>query len=226
MRRRQRFDATGVREALLKRGGPTESGFVRYAYRPFDTRWLYWERDTKLLDEKRAEYRPHVFAGNLWLESREREAKDDFSRGAVTRNLADNFGNGLSSFFPTFLSEDTLGPDTSRACRPNLSPAARRYLDRLNLTVEDLFHHVLAVLHDPAYRQANAGALRMEWPRIPLPHWPELSAQPGAGESVVAAMAEEAADTLAASVARGRELAALLDPEDTGARRHRRRASP
>ena len=213
MRRRQRFDATGVREALLKRGGPTESGFVRYAYRPFDTRWLYWERDTKLLDEKRAEYRPHVFAGNLWLESREREAKDDFSRGAVTRNLADNFGNGLSSFFPTFLSEDTLGPDTSRACRPNLSPAARRYLDRLNLTVEDLFHHVLAVLHDPAYRQANAGALRMEWPRIPLPHWPELSAQPGAGESVVAAMAEEAADTLAASVARGRELAALLDPE-------------
>ena len=211
MRRRQRFDATGVREALLKRGGPTESGFVRYAYRPFDTRWLYWERDTKLLDEKRAEYRPHVFAGNLWLESREREAKDDFSRGAVTRNLADNFGNGLSSFLG-FLSEDTLGPDTSRACRPNLSPAARRYLDRLNLTVEDIFHHVLAVLHDPAYRQANAGALRMEWPRIPLPHWPELSARTGAVENDVAAMAE-AADTLAASIARGRELAALLDPE-------------
>ena len=53
----------------------------------------------------------------------------------------------------------------------------------------------------------------MEWPRIPLPHWPELSAQPGAAENDVAAMAEEAADTLAASVARGRELAALLDPE-------------
>ena len=34
---------------------------------------------------------------------------------------------------------------------------------------------MLAVLHDPAYRQANAGALRMEWPRIPLPGWPELS---------------------------------------------------
>ena len=25
--------------------------FVRYAYRPFDTRWLYWEAETKLLDE-------------------------------------------------------------------------------------------------------------------------------------------------------------------------------
>ena len=63
----------------------------------------------------------------------------------------------------------------------------------------ELFHHALAVLHDPAYRAANAGALRMEWPRIPLPGWPEGNA-PGA------------ADDLAASAARGRELAALLDP--------------
>ena len=57
--------------------------------------------------------------------------------------------------------------------RPNLSPAAHRYLDKLGLGVEDLFHHVIAVLHDPAYREANAGALRMEWPRIPLPGWPD-----------------------------------------------------
>ena len=56
--------------------------------------------------------------------------------------------------------------------RPNLSAAAQAYLDRLGLGVEDLFHHALATLHDPAYRAANAGALRMEWPRIPLPGWP------------------------------------------------------
>ena len=48
------------------RGGPNEDGFVRFAYRPFDDRWLYWEADTKLLDEKRADYRPHVFEGNMW----------------------------------------------------------------------------------------------------------------------------------------------------------------
>jgi len=213
MRSTQRFDAREVRDTLLKRGGPTESGFVRYAYRPFDTRWLYWECDTKLLDEKRAEYRPHVFAGNLWLESREREAKDDFSRGTVTRHLADNFGNGLSSFFPAWLSEETLSVDKSSARRPNLSSATRRYLERINLTVEDLLHHALSVLHDPAYREANAGALRMEWPRIPLPHWCELSARTGTGRDHMAAEAKEAADTLAGSVARGQELAALLDPE-------------
>ena len=65
-----------------------------------------------------------------------------------------------------------------RRAPPNLTPAARRYLERLGLGVEDLFHHVLAVLHDPAYREANAGALRMEWPRIPLPGWTELSVIP------------------------------------------------
>ena len=42
-------------------------------------------------------------------------------------------------------------------------------LERVGADVEDLFHHVLAVLHAPAYREANAGALRMEWPRIPGP---------------------------------------------------------
>ena len=83
---------------------------------------------------------------------------------------------------------------------PNLSPAAQRYLKHLNASVEDLFHHVLAVLHDPAYRKANAGALRMEWPRIPLPGWPDGNAS-------------EATETLARSAGRGRELAALLDPD-------------
>ena len=130
--------------------------------------------------------------------------------------------------------------------------------------MEDLFYHVLAVLHDPNYRRENAGALRMEWPRIPLPGWPEFSAtdlsrrggsrtaptvathedtsaedpsvipadagiqepagttQPGttaaADPSVTPAKAgvhlpSDAARELAASAARGRQLARLLDSD-------------
>ena len=67
MKKTGRFDARPVRDTLLARGGPNKAGFVRYAYRPFDTRWLYWEAETKLLDEKRTEYKPHVFEENLWL---------------------------------------------------------------------------------------------------------------------------------------------------------------
>ena len=79
----------------------------------------------------------------------------------------------------------------------------------------------------------------MEWPRIPLPGWPELSASAasgrgasrsahsrgGAGDSAsdpfpggeggsrTAPTAEQAAQTLAVSAARGRELARLLDSD-------------
>ncbi len=188
-----------VRDRYLKRGGPDESGFIRFAYRPFDNRWLYWDPDG-LLDRPRTDYRPHVFKGNSWLEAREREAKEDFSRGTLVRDLADNCGNGLSSWFPAWLREEGLGAVTGTERRANLSGSAQQYLDRLGLGVEDLFHHVLATLHDPAYREVNVGALRMEWPRIPLPGWPDGDA-------------EGAAQALARSVTHGRLLAALLDSE-------------
>ena len=201
MKSTARFNARAVRDALLKRGGPAEDGFVRYAYRPFDTRWLYWEADTKLLDEKRADYKKEIFEGNLWLEVRGKESRPEFSRGTLCRHLADNFGNGLSSFMPLWLVDEGLGISAGGTQhRPNLSLSAQHYLDSMGAGVEDLFHHVIATLHDPAYRTANAGALRMEWPRIPLPGWPD-------------GVAAGAANALAESAARGRQLAVLLDSD-------------
>ena len=199
-----RFKSRPVRAALLSRGGPVETGFVRYAYRPFDVRWLYWEANTKLLDEKRAEYKAHVFEDNLWMSSSHRIRKGETEpQTAFTHHIASyHLIERVANWFPAYLREEALHLDDVDGFqrRPNLSPAAERYLDRLCAGVEDLFHHVLAVLHDPAYREANAGALRMEWPRIPLPGWPD-------GDQ------DGAADALAASAARGRELAALLDSD-------------
>ena len=196
-----RFDARQVRNALLGRGGPVDAGFLRYSYRPFDTRWLYWEAETKLVDEKRADYKPHVFEGNLWLGT-PRKQRREWSPPPETCNLGDiNHMDGSAAYVPAWLWDEGLALDSDGAQRhPNLSPDAQRYLNRLGAGVEDLFHHVLAVLHDPAYREANAGALRMEWPRIPLPGWPDRDAT-------------GAAEELAASAARGRELAALLDSD-------------
>ena len=126
------FNARAVRETLIRDGGPAASSFIRYAYRPFDNRWLYWEADQGLLGRPRADYRLHVFVGNLWVEAREREAKEDFSRGTTVPHFADNFGNGLSSFFPAWLRDDAYGKDVGGIKRsPNLSAAAQRYLDRL-----------------------------------------------------------------------------------------------
>ena len=191
-------DARLVRSALLARGGPREDGFVRFTYRAFDKRWLYWEAGRGLLGRPSLDYWPQAFDGNLFIEARKRDAKEGFSRGTLARGLADNFGNGFSSFYPMRLRDMGMG-GTEGEPGPNLSGAAKRYLDRRGLSVEDLFHHVLATLHDTAYRAQNAGALRIGWPRIPLPGWDE-----GGSEGAVA---------LAQSAARGRELARHLDPD-------------
>ena len=201
MGKRARFDPHAVRQTLIVRGGPDESGFIRHTYRPFDNRWLYWEADTKLLNEKRPEYRPHIFDGNVWLSAAPHLRKGETeAQACVTRNIASlHLIERGANMFPAWLLGDGLGADDNER-RPNLSASAQRYLDQLGLGVEELFHHIIATLHDPAYRAANAGALRMEWPRIPLPGWPED------GDT-------EAAAKLLESATRGRELAALLDPE-------------
>ena len=197
-----RYNPRTARDSLLKREELDEkNGIIRYAYRPFDTRWLYWEAETKLLDEKRADYRTHIFAGNLCLVAQQKPRREWSPPQVISPIGCLDLMDRGATCFPAWLREEGMALDGGGAQRrPNLSAAAQRYLDRLGLGVEDLFHHALAVLHDPAYREANAGALRMEWPRIPLPGWPE-------------GVTLNAADELAASAARGRELAALLDPE-------------
>ena len=197
-----RYNPRMVRDSLLKRDEPdTRSGIIRYAYRPLDNRWLYWEPETKLLDEKRADYGPHVFAGNLCLVAQQKPRREWSPPQVISPIGCLDLMDRGATCFPAWLRDEglMLGSDELQR-RPNISLAAQGYLARLGLGVEDLFYHALAVLHDPAYREANAGALRMEWPRIPMPGWP-AGAAPGAAEELVA------------SAARGRELARLLDPE-------------
>jgi hypothetical protein len=185
-----RFQAEQTRERLRKRGFKAEN-VVPFAYRPFDVRWLYWEPETKLLDEKRSDYFPQVFKGNLWLEARQKQPMERFDRGYTVRCLADNFGNGLSNFFPLYLANNaTLLQRTEP--QPNLCADSDKYLATIGSDAPNLFHHAVATLHAPSYRIENAGALRQDWPRIPLP---------ATGHALVE------------SAALGREIASLLDSE-------------
>ena len=200
MKSTAQFDARAVRDALLKRSGPSEDGFVRYAYRPFDTRWLYWEPDSDLLDRPRAEYKPHVFEGNSALVL-QRTARPHLSPPLLIRELGDlNEMNSGIYCVPAWLHDDgfDMSDLNGPRRRPNLSASAEKYLGNLSSGIEDLFHHTLAVLHDPKYHEVNGDALRMEWPRIPLPGWPD-------------GVAAGAADQLVVSTALGRQLATLLD---------------
>ena len=188
-----RFDAIATRRALQEKGFRPWQVY-RYTYRPFDQRWLYWEPTTKLLDEKRTEYAGQLVAGTMWLEGRQRESGDTFARGAIVDGLADNFGNGLSSFFPAIVIESAGTLLSTVEIRPNLSLPAETYLGTIETPKLDLFFHAVATMHTPQYRVENAGALLGDWPRIPLP---------------------ATADLLTHSASLGRRLAELLDAESS-----------
>jgi len=131
-----RFDVISTRRRLQERGFLPQN-IVPFFYRPFDVRWLYWEPETKLLDEKRADYWPHVFDGNLWLEGRSRIPQLVFDRGLVTPHMGDNMGNGLSMYFPMYLrdltSQSLFAEEGHLPTRPNLSSAALDYLESVEL---------------------------------------------------------------------------------------------
>ncbi len=170
-----------------------DSDFIRYAYRPFDVRWLYWSEKTGLLDRPRPEYRPHVFPGNLAIVSQQKPRREWSPAQVISTIGCLDLFDRSATCVPLYLRDDQFGEEVNGVKRTaNLSERAQAYIESMSAEPEDLFHHVLATLHDPAYREANAGGLRMGWPRIPLP---------------------DSADALAESAARGRRLARLLDTE-------------
>ncbi|MGO8816644.1 MAG: type ISP restriction/modification enzyme [Terriglobia bacterium] len=205
-----RFEAESVRDHLLERG-PLQKNFIRYCYRPFDVRWLYWEPETKLLDEKRSEYFPHVFEGNVWLVSQQKPRREwsrpQFIRSIGCLDLMDRGASCIPLYLkPTTETKPLLAPHQGRdprilanGTRFNISDSLVNYFSYVG-TIDDaleVFYHTLAILHAPDYRKENEGALRQDWPRIPLP---------------------DNKEDLLASAALGRQIAALLDTEtDVGA---------
>jgi hypothetical protein len=193
------FEALRVRDELRRRGF-LKKNIVRYCYRPFDVRWLYWEPETKLLDRNRTEYFLQIFAGNIWLSAGQRNRKEDFYQPQFTSVLADHhLVESNVGMFPLWLKPnldpaslfDRVSDGNPKA---NLTGPAKEYLADLRLgnKPEELFYHTLAIFHSPQYGAENSGALRQDWPRVSLPKLREA---------------------LLASAELGRQVAALLDTE-------------
>ena len=245
MKDSNRFKAIPTREQLQRRGLLPQN-FTRFHYRPLDTRWIYWEPETKLLDEKRSEYFPHVWDKNVWIAAAQSNRKDFDPPIPLTIHGSRHLVERGANLFPLLLKPQAQGSllepeEGRREPQANLSEKARQYLEGMGvglppapnnggagedtgtgpvgallaapfLTTQEgaarqegaassaptavmaanLFYHALATLHAPAYRQENGGALRQDWPRIPLPATREA---------------------LTASAALGRQVAALLDGE-------------
>ena len=194
------FKGPKVRAALLTRskeeedraaktGEPLDRAgkIVRYAYRPFDVRWLYWDPDQKLLDRERAEYMDQAPDDEPTL-SAQQKPRGEWQSSQVNSayGCLDLIDRGSTNFPARTVDGST------KELRANLSASVSGWLANIAVEPSSLFHHIVATLHAPSYGLHNAGALRMDWPRVPLP-----------GD----------AEVLKASAKLGRDVATLLDAE-------------
>ncbi|MEN6335919.1 MAG: type ISP restriction/modification enzyme [Phycisphaerales bacterium] len=209
------YQARDTRDYLIKRGR-SKGSIIRFAYRPFDVRWLYWEPETKLLDRNRSDYFPLASRDNLWIVARQKgERQREGLPVYLTSGLADwHLTRPGSVLFPV----STRGKHTGQGLmfgereidNANLSDKTRDYLGSIGLlgpfqkirgagdpesldrVGACLWLHTIAIGCCPLYIAENSDAIRQDWPRIPLPKTKEA---------------------LEASASLGRRIAALLDTE-------------
>ena len=162
----------------------------RFCFRPFDVRWLYWEENTKLLDEKREDYVNAFVRDSPSIISAQANRRG-YDPPYVTSDLACRHVNERGgNVFSAVCRHATVPGQMDEVS--NISEAAEQTARSLDRESAEVFFHALATMHTPQYRTENSGALLNDWPRIPLPATAEL---------------------LTHSAALGRRLAELLDPE-------------
>jgi hypothetical protein len=153
------------------------------AYRPLDTRWFapiaplcHRPRPDLLAAMERADF--------ALISVRKDRGALAWTHFAAARHAADNCllssrSSCRARAFPTCdpMGQDNLAEDVARACGERVG---RR------IVAAEYARYALAVLACPAYRQQHADALRIDYPRIPLPrsaaHFDELCA---AGDGLV-----------------------------------------
>ena len=149
----------------------------QYAYRPFDIRYICYLSD--LIDRDRFDLMQNFFKGNLGLVLR-RTAENTVNWRQVfaSETILDiNFLSAQSYLFPLYLypSSDKNHlfeeSDEQNEKVPNLKPELITQFNetyKTNITPEQIFYYIYAVLYSNIYREKYAEFLKIDFPRIPF----------------------------------------------------------
>ncbi len=187
------FDARNVRARALD-SGFRNNRIVRYAVRPFDTRWSYYSDTPSMWNRSRPPLWAQLFDENAFLLTRMRStASPEGFPISYSKCLSDDhYIIPDAVAVPFLLRQVSAAKKKKGAPAPgmnaemfdgkladgNLSGLATDYLRTLRLEISPenaalLWLHVLAIGYSPAYLEENADGIRQDWPRIPLPSSPE-----------------------------------------------------
>ena len=153
----------------------------RIDYRPFDTRFVYYDR--KIVDRDRRVVMKHVHSDNIIMSISKRQSSSDFRHAIVSNFLQESCLISLQTkeqgySFPLYIyQEDEL--DKTR--RVNMETKIRTNIENQSADEQHgapdevaIFDYIYGVLHCPVYREAYNEFLRTDFPHIPYPSSPEV----------------------------------------------------
>ena len=136
----------------------------RYSYRPFDIRYIAYDKN--LIDRgcDRTKLMSNFFRDNTALILNRQSA--EFNHILVSENVTDiHFTGGQSYVFPLYLNEG----DKKQL---NFTKEFIKFIDKKyqnkKVTPEDILSYIYAVLHSPTYREKFNEFLKIDFPRIPF----------------------------------------------------------
>lgn len=153
-----------------------ERKIVPIAYRPFDTKFLYYTGKTNGI-VARPRFRSSknfLDPKNFGLITCRQLAADPWYHISITKHIAEycrvsNKTKESGYVFPLYVSDENFGKPTRI---PNLNPKIIKKIEKelgASATPIELFDYIYALLHSPAYRQRYKEFLKIDFPRIPYP---------------------------------------------------------
>jgi len=136
-------------------------------YRPFDERWIFY--DESLVVGMRTKVMKHLQEDNVGIIVSRNSRPDPWRDALVTDKLIEHGiiamrSSGSAYIYPLFLYTDS-GKEYN--FQPEfIKTLQSKYGDEV--TLEDLFYYIYAVLYSPTYRTKYEEFLMRDYPRIPL----------------------------------------------------------
>lgn len=162
------WSLAGMQELVRREG--VDDRIVPIAYRPFDTRFIWYHKAAIERGDARWPVMKHVLPDGLSLLTSRQSANAAFSSVFVARGLSEMKtaeSTRGSTAFPVRLAgsaDDELLMESQGASNVLMELLGAGLAAR---TPEDVLHYVYAVLHSPTYRSRYAGSLSIAFPRIP-----------------------------------------------------------
>lgn len=138
-----------------------DSFLTNYDYRPFDQRYVYYDKN--FLSRSRSQVMDNFFnKDNIGIET---SRVGDYV--FISKNISDEHFVSDNSFkFPLYLYHEdgtksaNLKNEIVEKIKENVSG---------DVTPEDIFDYIYAVLHSPTYRERYKEFLKIDFPRVPYP---------------------------------------------------------